>query len=135
VYNSSENKKLLMGEQIMLLSEHLRQIRERKGWTQNHLAEVSGVPQPSIWRLEKGLILNPKTSLLRKLAEALGVTMDYLLREEEKPSFDEILREDEVGQAIFRGYEELDDQGRGQLKSFTDWLNEQSKKKRDAGNE
>jgi transcriptional regulator with XRE-family HTH domain len=134
VYNSSENKKLLMGEQIMLLSEHLRQIRERKGWTQNHLAEVSGVPQPSIWRLEKGLILNPKTSLLRKLAEALGVTMDYLLREEEKPSFDEVLRDDEVGQAIFRGYEELDDQGRDQLKSFTDWLSEQRKKKSESGN-
>ena len=123
-----------MGEQIMLLSEHLRQIRERKGWTQNHLAEVSGVPQPSIWRLEKGLILNPKTSLLRKLAEALGVTMDYLLREEEKPSFDEVLRDDEVGQSIFRGYEELDDQGRDQLKSFTDWLNEQRKKKSESGN-
>lgn len=134
MYNTSENKKLLMGEQIMLLSEHLRQIRERKGWTQNHLAEVSGVPQPSIWRLEKGLILNPKTSLLRKLAEALGVTMDYLLREEEKPSFDEVLRDDEVGQAIFRGYEELDEQGRDQLKSFTDWLNEQRKKKSESGN-
>ena len=124
-----------MGEQIMLLSEHLRQIRERKGWTQNHLAEVSGVPQPSIWRLEKGLILNPKTSLLRKLAEALGVTMDYLLREEENPSFDEVLRDDKLGQAIFRGYEVLDDQGREQLKSFTDWLNEEAKKKREAGDE
>ena len=119
----------------MPLSDHLRDIRERKGWTQNHLAVVSGVPQPSIWRLENGQILNPKTGLLRKLAEALGVTMDYLLREEEKPSFDEVLRDDEVGQAIFRGYEELDDQGRDQLKSFTDWLNEEAKKKREAGNE
>jgi len=119
----------------MLLSEHLRQIRERKGWTQNHLAEVSGVPQPSIWRLENGQILNPKTSLLRKLAEALGVTMDYLLREEEKPSFDEILRDDKVGQAIFRGYEELDDHGRDQLKSLTEWLNEEAKRKRkESGN-
>ena len=117
----------------MLLSEHLRQIRERKGWTQNHLAEVSGVPQPSIWRLENGQILNPKTSLLRKLAEALGVTMDYLIREEEKPSFDEVLRDDEVGQAIFRGYEELDDQGRGQLKSLTEWLNEEAKKRKESG--
>jgi transcriptional regulator with XRE-family HTH domain len=118
----------------MLLSEHLRQIRERKGWTQNHLAEVSGVPQPSIWRLENGQILNPKTSLLRKLAEALGVTMDYLLREEERPSFDEVLRDDKVGQAIFRGYEELDEQGRDQLKSLTEWLNEEAKKRKESGN-
>jgi transcriptional regulator with XRE-family HTH domain len=124
----------IKGELIMLLSEHLRQIRERKGWTQNHLAEVSGVPQPSIWRLENGQILNPKTSLLRKLAEALGVTMDYLLREEERPSFDEVLRDDKVGQAIFRGYEELDEQGRDQLKSLTEWLNEEAKKRKESGN-
>ncbi len=113
----------------MPISEQLRRIRERKGWTQNHLADVSGVPQPSIWRLEKGLILNPKTSLLRKLAEALEVSMEYLLTENESPSFDEMLRHDEVGQAVFRGYETLNDQGREQLKSFVEWLNEEAKKK------
>lgn len=113
----------------MPISEQLRRIRERKGWTQNHLAEVSGVPQPSIWRLEKGLILNPKTSLLRKLAEALEVSMEYLLTKDESPSFDEILRHDEVGQAVFRGYEKLNDQGKEQLKSFVEWLNEEAKKK------
>lgn len=113
----------------MPLSDHLRQIRERKGWTQNHLAEVSGVTQPSIWRLEKGLILNPKSGLLRKLAAALEVSMDYLITEDESPSFDEILRHDEVGQAVFRGYESLDDQGKEQLKSFVQWLTDEGKKK------
>jgi transcriptional regulator with XRE-family HTH domain len=113
----------------MPLNEHLRKIRERKGWTQNHLAVVSGIPQPSIWRLEKGLILNPKTSLLRKLAAALEVSMEYLLTEEDSLSFDEILRHDDVGQAVFRGYERLNDQGKEQLKSFVEWLNEEAKKK------
>ncbi len=113
----------------MPLSDHLRKIRERKGWTQNHLAEVSGVPQPSIWRLEKGLILNPTSGLLRKLAAALEVSMDYLVTEDEAISFDEILRHDQVGQAVFRGYEQLNDHGRGQLKSFVEWLNEEAKKK------
>ena len=118
----------------MLLSEHLRQIRERKGWTQNHLADVSGVPQPSIWRLEKGHIRNPKTSLLRKLAAALEVSMDYLVTEDESPSFDEILRHDPVGQAVFRGYESLTDQGKEQLKSFVQWLTEEEKKKGESDN-
>ncbi len=113
----------------MPLNEHLRKIRERKGWTQNHLAVVSGIPQPSIWRLEKGLILNPKTGLLRKLAAALEVSMEYLLTEEDSLSFDEILRHDDVGQAVFRGYERLDDQGKEQTKSFVEWLNEEAKKK------
>ena len=113
----------------MPLSDHLRKIRERKGWTQNHLAVVSGVPQPSIWRLENGLILNPKTGLLRKLAAALEVSMEYLLTEEDKPSFDEILSHDPMGQAVFRGYESLTDQGKEQLKSFVQWLTEEEKKK------
>ena len=118
----------------MPLSDHLRKIRERKGWTQNHLAVVSGVPQPSIWRLENGLILNPKTSLLRKIAEALEVSMEYLLTEEDKPSFDEVLRADPLGQAVFRGYEKLNDQSREQLKSFVEWLNEEAKKKGEQDN-
>ena len=113
----------------MPLNEHLRKIRERKGWTQNHLAVVSGVPQPSIWRIENGIILNPKTSLLKKLATALEVSMDYLMTKENDPSYDEILRHDEVGQAVFRGYENLTDQGKEQLKSFVQWLTEEEKKK------
>jgi transcriptional regulator with XRE-family HTH domain len=113
----------------MPLNEHLRKIRERKGWTQNHLSVISGVPQPSIWRIEHGLILNPKTSLLKKLAAALEVSMDYLATEENDPSFDEILRHDSVGQAVFRGYENLTDQGKEQLKSFVQWLTEEEKKK------
>ncbi len=115
----------------MPISEQLRRIRERKGWTQNHLAVVSGVPQPSIWRIENGLILNPKTSLLRKLSTALEVTMEYLLTEEDKPSFDELLRHDALGQAVFRGYESLTDQGKEQLKSFVQWLTDEEKKKGD----
>lgn len=116
----------------MGLRDRLRALRERKGWTQNHLAEVAGIPQPTIWRLEKGLILNPKASLLRRLARALEVSADYLLREEEEQtvSFDEILRHDPVGQAVFRGYEHLTAQGREQVRSFVDWLTEEEKKRR-----
>ena len=60
--------------------------------------------------------------------------MEYLLTENESTSFDEILRHDEVGQAVFRGYETLNDQGKEQLKSFVEWLNEEAKKKSGQGN-
>jgi transcriptional regulator with XRE-family HTH domain len=113
----------------MPISDRLRMIRQKKGWTQNHLAEVSGIPQPSIWRLEKGLILNPKSGLLQRLAVALEVSMEDLLREEDGESFDAILRHDQVGQAVLRGYESLSDQGKQQLRSFVQWLTEEEKKK------
>ena len=100
-----------------------------RGQTYHFNVTSTGVPQPSIWRIEHGLILNPKTSLLKKLAAALEVSMDYLATEENDPSFDEILRHDSVGQAVFRGYESLTDQGKEQLKSFVQWLTEEEKKK------
>lgn len=117
---------------VMELSQRIRAIRERKGWTQNHLAVVSGIPQPTIWRLEKGMIKNPKSSLLQRLAHALDVSADYLLREDDEAvCFDEILRHDLVGQTVFRGYEVLTSEGREQVKSFVHWLMEEEKKKQE----
>jgi len=40
---------------------------------------------------------------------------------------------DERRERLFRGYEELDEQGRGQLKSLTEWLNEEAKKRKESG--
>lgn len=114
----------------MGVRDRVRALRDKKGWTQNHLADVSGIPQPTIWRLEKGIIRNPKSSVVQRLAETLGVSADYLLRDDEQAvNFDEILRHDPVGQAIFRGYEDLTARGRGQVRSFVEWLRDQEKKK------
>jgi len=116
----------------MELTDRVKALRAKKGWTQNHLADVAGIAQPTIWRLEKGLIRNPKASVLQRLATALGVSADYLLREEDdEVSFDEILRHDQVGQAVFRGYERLTAQGREQVRSFVNWLTEEERTKRE----
>lgn len=64
------------------------------------------------------------------LPEALEVSADYLLGEEEGVSFDELLRHDQVGQAIFRSYEELTPQGREQVRSFVSWLIEEEKRRK-----
>lgn len=117
---------------VIELSQRIRAVRERKGWTQNHLAVVSGIPQPTIWRLEKGMIRNPKASLLQRLAQALDVSADYLLRaDDEAICIDEILWHDPVGQTVFRGYEALTSEGREQVRSFVHWLMEQEKKKQE----
>ncbi len=113
----------------MGVRDRVRALRDKKGWTQNHLADVSGIPQPTIWRLEKGIIRNPKSSVVQRLAETLGVSADYLLRDEEEAvSFDDVLQHDPVGQAIFRNYGVLSARGREQTSSFVSWLVEQEKK-------
>jgi transcriptional regulator with XRE-family HTH domain len=60
------------------LGERLRQCRERLGWTMRHLARESGVNVSIISRIESGTQPGVMLDVGRKLAEALGVTLDEL---------------------------------------------------------
>ena len=59
----------------------LKQLRERRGFTQNGLAKASGVAQPVIQRLEAGArdVEHLSVGVARRLARALGVSVDYLI--------------------------------------------------------
>jgi transcriptional regulator with XRE-family HTH domain len=50
----------------------LRVAREVRGWSQDDLAEHSGVSKVAISRLERGL-RTPRVETMRKLSRALGV--------------------------------------------------------------
>lgn len=56
----------------------LREARERANLTQAELADRSGVPAAAISHFE-GAKRKPSFANLRKLADALGVTIDFLL--------------------------------------------------------
>lgn len=53
----------------------LREWREHRGMTQKQLSEFSGIPQATISQAETGK-RGPHPGTVRKLAEALGVTME-----------------------------------------------------------
>ena len=69
----------------MELSKRLVVLRRKKGWCQIDLARATGIPQPTICRLESGDIKQPKIMTLVRIAEALGVSADYLASEDERP--------------------------------------------------
>lgn len=52
--------------------------RIEKGMTQEKLSELSGVSRATIIGLESGKTTNVKMDTLRKIANALGFTMDAL---------------------------------------------------------
>jgi len=60
-------------------SIRLRQIRERRGMTQEALAEKAGVSRAYLSRLEMGRH-DPPLSRLRKLAKVLKVPIEKLLK-------------------------------------------------------
>ncbi|MFA5112145.1 MAG: helix-turn-helix transcriptional regulator [Desulfobaccales bacterium] len=64
----------------MIISKRIVELRTEKTWTQEELAEKVGVHFRSIGRWERGEAL-PGAEELLKLAQAFGVTADYLLFE------------------------------------------------------
>jgi transcriptional regulator with XRE-family HTH domain len=65
----------------MLFSQRLRQLRERRGYSQNGLAKASGVSQAIVQRLESGVrgVDHLSIGVARRLARQLGVSLDYLV--------------------------------------------------------
>ena len=57
--------------------KRLKELRLKKDLSQTELGKMVGVHYTHIGRYERGLSI-PKTETLRRLAEALGVTTDYL---------------------------------------------------------
>lgn len=58
----------------------LARIRKGKGLTQEGLARKANISYHTVIKLESGGIKNPKAETILKLAEALDVSTDKLLR-------------------------------------------------------
>ncbi len=61
-----------------MVGERIKKLREERGITRQKLAEIVGVSTTSLYYIEKGINI-PSSTLVAKIAEALGVTTDYLL--------------------------------------------------------
>lgn len=57
------------------MENKLQKIREEKGWTQEKLAEESGVSRVTISGIENGKVQVVKTDTLAKIADALGMSI------------------------------------------------------------
>jgi transcriptional regulator with XRE-family HTH domain len=58
---------------------HIREMREAKGWTLEHFADVAKMNELQIGHIERGAS-DPKLSTILKLARALKVSPAELLR-------------------------------------------------------
>lgn len=57
----------------------IKKLREKRGWTQQQLADESGLSLVTIGRIEAGMRKNPDLDTRKKLAKALGVEITELL--------------------------------------------------------
>lgn len=76
---STKNKHFCMSEiNYISIGERIRSIRKQKKWTQEELAEVSGVEPSNISHIERAATKVSLPTLLR-IANALEVTLDELV--------------------------------------------------------
>lgn len=98
------------------LGKKINQLRKAKSLTLEALATSIGAGKSYVWELENRDI-NPSGERLTKIAEALGVTSEYLLddeRTEAEPS--------DLDQAFFRKYQKLPPTTKKQIDSILDTL-------------
>lgn len=63
-----------------ILSANVRKFRRRKGWSQEQLAEESGLHRTYVSGVERGA-RNPTIKVIAVLAKALGIKTADLLKE------------------------------------------------------
>ena len=61
-----------------LLGANIRLVREAKGWSQDKLADESGLHRTYISGIERG-VRNPTITIVQQVASALGVSVADLL--------------------------------------------------------
>ena len=104
------------------LGKKISRLRDERVWTQAELAKRSGIMAATISRIESGEIKNPGLEILKTLAAAFGITVDYLIGVKDTVTFDDSLKRDPDAQVIFRGYEKLSPEERKQLKKYVKFL-------------
>jgi transcriptional regulator with XRE-family HTH domain len=101
-------------------AKRLKQLRLQKNFSQSELGEKVGVHYTHIGHYEKGHSM-PKTQTLQLLAEALGVTSDYLI----EGQINEVAKtklEDRDLLAMFTEVEQFVDEDKLMVKKILDAL-------------
>lgn len=60
--------------------KNLATIRKEKGWSQEKLAVEASISYNTVIKIERGGIKNPKIDTVMKIAKALGISLDDLMK-------------------------------------------------------
>ena len=97
-----------------IFSKRLKKIREEKKLSQADLAKKADLQTAAISHFETGH-RKPSFDNLKKLADALNVSIDYLLDRELQKSGD-------IAQKLFRNFEKLSEGDQQRIKDFAAFL-------------
>ena len=100
--------------------ERLRKVREAKGLSQAQLAEKSGLQPSAVSHFELGR-RSPSFDNLKHLADALSVTIDYLMGRQVQPT-----TAGPVADKLFRNFQAMSLEDQAVLSRMADMLAKQN---------
>lgn len=101
------------------LGSKIRELRGQKGYTLEKLAELTGSSKSYIWELENKNPPRPSAEKVSRIAEQLGVTIEYLLDDQAN-----ITIEDAADARFYRKYQQMDEKTKTKIRSFVDLWDE-----------
>lgn len=111
-----------MSDPSEVFRERLREARKLRGYNQEELATKAGMPASSVAHFEGGT-RKPSFESLRRLANALEITTDYLLGRADDPEMAQ------AGDPLYRDVAKLTGNDREIAKDFLKMLAERSARK------
>ncbi|HOL61905.1 MAG TPA: helix-turn-helix transcriptional regulator [Elusimicrobiales bacterium] len=69
-----------MLKDISIIAKNIKKYREKKGISQDKLSKLAGVTLHTITKIESGATPDPRIETVKKIAQALGVSVDDLIR-------------------------------------------------------
>lgn len=104
-----------------LLGDKIRAARTALNMSLEQLAKLTESSKSYVWELENRDNPNPSAEKLAKIAEVLGVTIEFLRQSED------ITADEEVKDlAFFRKYQGLDPKDKDKLRKFVDVWDDES---------
>ena len=108
--------------------ERLKEWRLKRGMSQEELARTADVPTASVSHFETGHRF-PNAETLRRLADALGVSADYLLGRVKDPIGEDLEAADPEIAVLFRRFQGMSKGAREQVKQLFETVDAMDKKR------
>jgi len=102
------------------LGEKIQKLRKGKGLTLEQLADLTDSSKSYIWELENKNPPRPSAEKLSKIATQLGVTMEYLLDQEER-----VTEADATDEMFFRKYRQMNPDVKKKIRKMVDLWEEE----------
>jgi transcriptional regulator with XRE-family HTH domain len=72
---------------MLKIGDKIAQLRKSKSWSQTDLAKAIDASREAIGKYERNEVV-PSVEVAKKIADIFDVTLDYLVNDNAKPSFD-----------------------------------------------